>query len=47
MQGMIPMSSIRQFSIPSDWNKTSAVMEIHERHIAGWPNLNHYMAQYF
>jgi beta-mannosidase len=26
MQGMIPMSSIRKFSIPSDWDKTSFVM---------------------
>jgi beta-mannosidase len=22
-------------------------MRIHERHVAGWPNLNHYMSQYF
>lgn len=47
MQGMIPMSSIRQFSVPSDWDITSMVMRIHERHVQGWPNLIHYMEQYF
>ena len=44
---MIPMTSIRQFSTPEDWNTTSFVMRLHERHVAGWPNIDHYMSQYF
>jgi len=32
MQGMIPMSSIKKFSIDSDWDKESFVMKLHERH---------------
>ncbi|CDW90651.1 beta-mannosidase [Stylonychia lemnae] len=47
MQGMIPMSSIKQFSIASDWDKQSFVMQLHERHIQGWPNLNFYMDKYY
>jgi beta-mannosidase len=47
MQGMLPMTSIRQFSTEADWDTTSFVMRLHERHIAGWPTLNHYMAKYF
>jgi beta-mannosidase len=46
MQGMIPMTSIRSFSEPQDWNTTSFVMQIHERHPKGWPNLNFYMQEY-
>lgn len=44
MQGMIPMSSLKQFTTPSDLYNASFVMQIHERHPEGWPNLNHYMA---
>lgn len=47
MQGMIPMSSIRNFATNLDMFLVSPVMNIHERHIAGWPNLHRYMNDYF
>ncbi len=47
MQGMIPMSSIRNFATTLDMFLVSPVMNIHERHIAGWPNLHRYMNDYF
>ncbi len=47
MQGMIPISSIKKFSSPSDWDQSSFVMQIHERHPEGWKNINWYMANYF
>ena len=47
MQGMIPMSSMRQFSTPADWNLDSFVVKIHERHPQGWQLIPQYMNDYF
>eukprot|EP00347_Sterkiella_histriomuscorum_P013880 403363013 len=47
MQGMIPMSSLKKFTLPTDLDQSSFVMQIHERHVKGWPNLNLYMGNYF
>jgi len=33
MQGMLPMSSIRKFTSPSDRDFDTNVMAIHERHV--------------
>ena len=44
---MIPMSSIKKFSVASDWDIESFVNVLHERHPQGWPNLHHYMDTYY
>ena len=41
------MSSIKKFTLPVDLDPSSLVMQIHERHVKGWPNLNLYMNNYF
>ena len=44
---MIDFSSIKKFSVSSDWNIASDTMKIHERHPQGWPLIKHYMETYF
>jgi beta-mannosidase len=47
MQGILEMSSIKRFTIPSDWDETSQTMELHERHVVGWPTINYYLNEYY
>jgi hypothetical protein len=47
MQGMIPMNSIKKFTVEEDRKFDTFVMQLHERHVAGWPNLKLYMEKYF
>lgn len=47
MQGMIPMNSIKKFTVQSDRGFDTFVMQLHERHVQGWPNLYMYMGKYF
>jgi beta-mannosidase len=47
MQGMVPLSSLRQFTKESDWQYNSSIIQIHERKIEGWGILTYYMDKYF
>jgi beta-mannosidase len=47
MQGMPVMPSIRQFSLPEDWDTSSAVMKTHQKHPSGWQNIKIYVDRRF
>jgi beta-mannosidase len=47
MQGMPDMKTIKQFSLPEDWDTSSAVMRTHQKHPFGWENIKYYIEQKF
>jgi beta-mannosidase len=47
MQGMPDMKTIKQFSRPNDWDTSSAVMKVHQKHPFGWENIKYYIEQKF
>jgi beta-mannosidase len=47
MQGIPDMKTIRQFSLPEDWDTTSPVMRTHQKHPFGYENIKYYIEQKF
>jgi beta-mannosidase len=47
MQGIPDMKTIKQFSLPQDWDTSSAVMKTHQKHPFGWENIKYYIEQKF
>lgn len=43
MQSMPTWYSIQKFSTPKDWDTSSVVMKIHQKHPTGYSNLNFYL----
>lgn len=47
MQGFPSFNTWLKCSIPSDWNISTPTMQAHERHVAGYQNLNYFMSKYY
>jgi beta-mannosidase len=47
MQGSLSFNSWQNFSLPSDWNISTPTMQAHQRHVAGYKNLDHFMTLYY
>jgi beta-mannosidase len=47
MQGMPDMKTIKQFSLPQDWDTSSAVMKAHQKHPFGYQNIKMYIENKF
>ncbi len=47
MQGMPDMKTINEFSLPEDWDTSTAVMRTHQKHPFGWENIKYYIGQKF
>lgn len=47
MEGMPGMKTMAQFSLPSDWDTTSATMRVHQKHPFGYQNIKYYIERKF
>jgi beta-mannosidase len=45
MQSMPNFESVKQFSSPQDWDTSSMVMKLHQKHLTGFKNLAVYLNQ--
>lgn len=45
MQAMPNFESVQKFSLPQDWDTSSAVMKLHQKHATGYQNLAAYLQQ--
>jgi beta-mannosidase len=43
MQSMPEMATIKAFSVPEDWDTSSVVMKVHQKHSRGFRNLGAYL----
>lgn len=47
MEGMPHMKTMAQFSLPSDWDTSSATMRVHQKHPYGYQNIKYYIERKF
>ena len=47
MEGMPDIKTIKQFSVPADWDTTSATMRVHQKHPFGYQNIKYYIERKF
>jgi beta-mannosidase len=45
MQAMPSFETIKQFSLPQDWDTSSPAMKVHQKHPTGYKTLNTYLQQ--